>query len=316
MVKKYYPGETKEQRKARKKLERETGKKTPKPIPKTTTVREPVKPPPPTPKPPLVEPEPKIIPPIVDKTDLGDPDRWSKGFEPSAKRYIACLKHGNKYDAKYVNTLFNMCKRHMTLPFEFVCFTENVTDLDKDIRTESLPQHRGLSGWWYKPMFFNPELVLQGTVLFIDLDVIIFRNIDKLFTYQPGKFCVIRDFNRKNNPAWNKFNSSCFRLEVGQHQQVYKNFMQNPVQNSRKFHGDQDWLYDQVKDNFVFWPDEWLQSYKWEMRNKPTMTRIDGVRNFSTPGVPEICPDTSIAVFHGEPNPHNCVDPWCKENWY
>ena len=58
--------------------------------------------------------------------------------------------------------------------------------------------------------------------------------------------------------------------------------MNNPVQNSRKFHGDQDWLYDQVKDNFVFWPDEWLQSYKWEMRNKPAMTRIDGVRNFSS----------------------------------
>ena len=152
--------------------------------------------------------------------------------------------------------------------------------------------------------------------MFIDLDVIIFRNIDKLFTYQPGKFCVIRDFNRKNNPSWNKFNSSCFRLEIGQHQHVYKNFMNNPVQNSRKFHGDQDWLYDQVKDNFVFWPDEWLQSYKWEMRNKPAMTRIDGVRNFSAPGVPEIAPDTAVAVFHGEPNPDNCVDPWCKENWY
>ena len=62
----------------------------------------------------------------------------------------------------------------------------------------------------------------------------------------------------------------------------------------------QDWLYDQVKDNFVFWPDEWLQSYKWEMRNKPTMTRVDGERNFAT-GVPEICPDTS--QFLENPNP-------------
>ena len=49
----------------------------------------------------------------------------------------------------------------------------------------------------------------------------------------------------------------------------------------------------QVKDNFVFWPDEWLQSYKWEMRNKPAMTRIDGVRNFSVLGKIEIVPDTS-----------------------
>ena len=108
MVKKYYPGETKEQRKARKLLERTTGKKAKMPMAKTTTVREPIKEPTPIPKPPLVHPEPKVIPPIVDKTDLGDPDRWSKGFEPQAKRYITCLKHGNKYDGLYVNTLYNI----------------------------------------------------------------------------------------------------------------------------------------------------------------------------------------------------------------
>ena len=237
MVKKYYPGETKAERKARKLREKATGKKDHKSF-KTTTVREPKKSPPPTPKPELQQPKPQVIPPIADKTDLGDPDRWSKGFEPQAKRYIACLKHGSKYNADYVNTLYAMCKRNMTLPFEFVCFTENQTDLNKEIRIEPLPQHRGLQGWWYKPMFFNPDLILQGTVLFIDLDVIIFRNIDKLFTYQTGKFCVIRDFNRKNNPSWNKFNSSCFRLEIGQHAHVYRNFMMNPVVNSRKFHGD------------------------------------------------------------------------------
>ena len=181
LVKKYYPGESKEERKARKLREKTTGKKDHKPIPKSIMVQEPVKAPAPIPKPP----QPKVIPPTIDKTDLGDPDRWSKGFEPTANRYIACLKHGNKYSADYVNTLFRMCKRNMTLPFEFVCFTENPQDLDKDIRVEALPAHRGLQGWWYKPMFFNPDLVLQGTVLFIDLDVIIFKNIDKLFTFQP-----------------------------------------------------------------------------------------------------------------------------------
>ena len=110
MVKKYYPGETKEQRKARKKLEKATGKKTHKPFPKTTTERPPVQEPTPTPKPPLLEPKPKVIPPIVDKTDLGDPDRWSKGFEPNAKRYIACLKHGSKYDAKLCGFFFYLCR--------------------------------------------------------------------------------------------------------------------------------------------------------------------------------------------------------------
>ena len=81
MVKKYYPGETKAERKARKLREKATGKKDHKPIPKTTTVREPKKSPPPTPKPALQQPKPQVIPPIADKTDLGDPDRWSKGLQ-------------------------------------------------------------------------------------------------------------------------------------------------------------------------------------------------------------------------------------------
>ncbi len=117
------------------------------------------------------------------------------------KNYVVCLKWGDKYSADYVNKLYNMVDRNITIDYEFVCFTDDLRGIDSNIKTITL-QQIGVSGWWYKPMFFNPELVLQGTVLFIDLDVIIFRNIDKLFTYQPGRFCVIRDFNRKNNPSY------------------------------------------------------------------------------------------------------------------
>jgi len=57
-------------------------------------------------------------------------------------------------------------------------------------------------------------------------------------------------------------------------------------------------------------------SYKWEMRKRPPMIRRpDGIRDFVSPGVPTIKPETSIAVFHGDPNPKHCSDPWCKENW-
>ena len=30
-------------------------------------------------------------------------------------------------------------------------------------------------------------------------------------------------------------------------------------------HGDQDWIFAHIKNDFKFWPDEWIQSYKWEM---------------------------------------------------
>ena len=235
----------------------------------------------------------------------------------SSKRYVACLKFGKKYGPEYVNTLYRMVDRNLTLDYEFVCFTEDTKGLDPHIRTESLPFSAQIQGWWYKPYFLDPKLCIQGTILFIDLDVIVFRNIDNLFTYNPEQFMIIRDFNRCRIKNYDKFNSSIFRLNTGQHSHVYSEFVKDPSLNSRRFHGDQDWIRNQVKTGFEYWPEEWIQSYKWEMRNKPQMTRgKNGKRNFATPGEPDIKPDTSVAVFHGDPNPHDCVDPWCQQHWH
>ena len=41
------------------------------------------------------------------------------------------------------------------------------------IRIEPIPLIVGVTGWWYKPYVFNPDLPLKGTLLFIDLDVVI-----------------------------------------------------------------------------------------------------------------------------------------------
>jgi hypothetical protein len=230
--------------------------------------------------------------------------------------YVVCLKYGNKYSAEYVNTLYSMVERNLTVPYEFVCYTEDSTGIDPSITIKPLTLISNVHGWWYKPMFFNPDLGLKGTILFLDLDVIVFRNIDNLFTYEPGKFCIIRDFTRFVIRDYKKFNSSVFRLETGQHSQVYTQFIENPKNIVRRFHGDQDWIYSTIQKDFVYWPDEWIQSYKWEMRGKPQMTAdITGRKNFAVPGEPEIKPNTNIAVFHGDPNPHLCVDNWCKENW-
>ena len=75
----------------------------------------------------------------------------------SMKKFV-CLKHGNKYPGKYVNILYQMVKRHSTLPFEFVCITENPNDLDPAIKTYQCPDW-GVAGerkgWWYKVMLLS-----------------------------------------------------------------------------------------------------------------------------------------------------------------
>ena len=232
------------------------------------------------------------------------------------KNYVVCLKWGNKYGADYVNKLYNMVSRNLTIPFEFVCFTENPRGIDENVKIMPLPSIKNVTGWWYKPMFFDKNLPLKGTILFMDLDVIVFENIDKLFTYEPGRFCIIRDFNRSLRRDWKRMNSSVFRLDVGSMPHIYDDFILTPDAHIRRLHGDQDWIYVKSKDtDYVFWPDDWIQSYKWEMRDRRELQKINGRRNFPRSGDPIVKKDTSIAVFHGEPYPHEVPDQWCKDNW-
>jgi len=235
----------------------------------------------------------------------------------TTKNYVVCLKHGTKYDATYVNNLYNMVKRHCTIPYEFVCFTDDLRDINHEIKTIKL-QEIGVYGWWYKPMFFDKDFPLDGNILYFDLDIVICQNIDNLFSYAPDVFCICRDFNRSLRHDWNRMNSSVFRLKSGSLPFVYDEFMDNAPMNMRRFHGDQDWIYEMLKDKqkqWVFWPDEWIRSYKWEMRDRAELERINGVRNFKTRKQPKILPKTNVAVFHGEPHPHQVTDDWVVENW-
>ena len=142
-------------------------------------------------------------------------------------QYVVCLKHGSKYSAEYVNVLKKMTQRNLTVPHEFVCFTEDPKGIDPDIKILPLPTIQ-IKGWWFKTMLFNPNLQIQGTMLFIDLDVVIFKNIDRLFQHSPGTFMVCRDFNRCFQPNWQKMNSSVVRWNTGQHPQLYNNFIKDP----------------------------------------------------------------------------------------
>lgn len=229
-------------------------------------------------------------------------------------KWIVCLKHGEKYDHTYVNKLFNMTKRHCTVPFNFACITENPVGLNQDIAVISLPKVKDLSGWWYKPWVFSNELPLDGEILFLDLDIVIINNINHLWDFNPASFSIIRDFNRSTIKSWAKFNSSIFKFSKGTYSFVWENFIKD-TNVMRRLHGDQDWIFNQIKNNFQFWPDEWIQSYKWEVRNRNDVIKDGLKRRFKDVANPVIKPETKILVFHGDPKPSEVQDPVIVKNW-
>jgi hypothetical protein len=154
----------------------------------------------------------------------------------------------------------------------------------------------------------------------MDLDVVLSSNIDKLITYQPNHWCTIRDFTRAMRPKWPRYNSSIVRFKTGELDFVWDNYIKNPVAIQRQFFGDQDYLYDATykKKGAMLYPDSWVQSWKWEVRKSRLLelNKAKGTRKFQV--VEDVVPrvECCVCVFHGDPNPHNCEDPWVKENWY
>jgi hypothetical protein len=207
-----------------------------------------------------------------------------------------------------------MVERHLSLPYNFVCFTDDASGINPAIEIQPIPNINVL-GWWNKLWFLSEDFPLSGTVLFLDLDLVIFRSIDCLFDFNPSKFCIVRDFTRQQIPTWKKMNSSVFRFESHVYSDVYNFFNKNKKSFTARYSGDQDYLYDQIKE-FEFWPDEWVMSYKWEMRNRTQLVKTANGLNFRNDEPPTVNPETAIAVFHGKPNPHECKDSWVIQHWH
>ena len=146
---------------------------------------------------------------------------------------VICMKWGKLYGPEYVNFLRAGVGRHLKRPFRFVCFTDDAQGLRDDVQVLPLPELGLPKGQgdlrWRKLAVFREQLHdLQGSTLFLDLDLVIVDGLDAFFEH-PGSFLIIRDDDlfspkplRKLNPARDRFlhsvgNSSVFRFEIGQH---------------------------------------------------------------------------------------------------
>lgn len=232
----------------------------------------------------------------------------------SQKATILCVRFGHKYSVSYVEKLRNMIQRHTTVPYQLICLTDDPTPIE-GVQLIVQPNAGYSKGWWHKVHMFDPSLPLAGRVLYMDLDVVICNSIDKLIQIQGNVFMGIRDFNRKFHRDWKYLNSSVMSWMHGSQAHIYQQFKNNP-QVAMRMHGDQDWTWKYAKDRIKFWPEQWIQSYKWEIRDRSELQVINGVRQFTSQRDDVVVPgDCSIAVFHGSPNPEIVKDKFVVENW-
>jgi hypothetical protein len=231
------------------------------------------------------------------------------------------MKWGTKYGPEYTNRLASMVKRNLTLPYRFICLTDDPTGLDAHIETRPLPAFIKIEGpdrAWPKISVFQKELFdIKGRTLFLDVDVVLTGNIDALFTY-PGEFLIIRDWITKMPIG----NSSVFRFEAGAHSGLLDNFLANYVNIQKEVRNEQEYISKELyaANKLDYWPEEWCVSFKYHCMYRCPL-------NLLYP--PEPPPETArIVVFHGHPNPIDAVEgntrhwtrhvhptPWVAELW-
>ena len=52
---------------------------------------------------------------------------------------IICMKWGDKFDAGYVNRLYEMVEKNITIPHRFVCFTDNGEGINPNVEIRPIP---------------------------------------------------------------------------------------------------------------------------------------------------------------------------------
>jgi len=204
------------------------------------------------------------------------------------------MRWGDRYGPDYVNRLFAMVARHLTLPHRVVCLTDDPAGIRPEVECRPLPAieladappHSG----WRKLSCLGPELDdLQGQVLFLDLDLLVVANIDCLFAH-PGAFCIIENWTR---PGRGIGNSSVFRFEAGTHRSVLQRFCADPARIIRSWPDEQTYLTRSV-GKVTFWPRSWCRSFKHDCLPAQVL------RPFKEARIPA---DAKVIVFHGDPKP-------------
>lgn len=229
---------------------------------------------------------------------------------------FGCLIHGNYYSWEYVEILKASIQRNISSPIRMHVWTEREREVPTGYIKHNLVDI-GLSGpkkaWWYKTQLFNPK-IYSGPIIYMDLDVIITGNLDWMRKLSYENFHAARDFKCLWKRHRHAINSSVMVFNTANYDHVWVKYRDNQERITHMYHGDQNYIDEEIVDTKRGLPPEKIVSYRWQV--------LHGGMDFKNRSYPhkdeidvEIPVDASIVVFHGDPKPHQIDNNILKQFW-
>jgi hypothetical protein len=219
----------------------------------------------------------------------------------------ACVIHGTGYEWQYVERLYNMLVKQIPQGIRLHVYTEHHRSVPPYIIKHCLDEWPGIGGpkrsWWYKMQLFNREH-FDGPLLYLDLDVVVVRDLGWITDCHTDYFWALRDFRYLQRKNISNINSSVMYFDVSKFSWIWDDFVQKNINDVvKQFPGDQDYLGHVLNVNQRrLFEDRLFESYRWQV--------LDGGYDFQRrchrqPGAgARVAGDTAVVVFHGQPKPH------------
>ena len=163
---------------------------------------------------------------------------------------IIFVKHGSKYNAEYVNSLYGQLKPHYPTA-NYFCYTEDPTDVE----IECIPCFKkpSLRFWWNKLAMFSKDFPVKGRCLYFDLDMDIKEDPSELIVWDG--LTILKDywkdelFFRKH--AYDVYiNSSVITWTAGEQNHIWEHFLSNKDYFMRKYPGiDRFLVHEKIQFN-------------------------------------------------------------------
>ncbi len=219
--------------------------------------------------------------------------------------HVVCVAVGDLEgrDQLYLDRFHGMLQRHIRRPFDLTCVTDQPRKLPSSVRQIDCSDWDELRRKGGRPTriklgLFNPDYIAFGSFLYLDLSLVIRRNMEALLDFvdsRPEDLVIIRDWN------YDVFNSSVMRIRNRSMQFIYEEFVSG-IEYPYKVAGDQDFITSSCKNRGVhpaLFPEDMIVSFKHVMREGKSDPAASAAR----------VKGATIVKFHGKPKMHQVFNP-------